>query len=94
MKLYGFSCNQIDIPEITLSKGRAAFETRPLQERYHLMQLVAWLMGDLEEKLRLAWKTKAVRYNYLIKDFENAPDWYFKIVRQFSDWRTVNDFRD
>lgn len=87
VRLHDFAFKQIKTPEIRLHKGKAAFETRPLQERHHLMQLIAWLMDDLEEKLRLAWRLKAVRYNHLSKDFEGAPDWYLNIISKFADWR-------
>lgn len=70
-----------------LTSGRVATETRPLYERHHLIQLIAWLMADLEPRLRIAWRAKAVRYNHLGKDFKNVPGWYLQIVGGFSDWR-------
>ena len=85
--LHKFLCDQINILEIEFSSGRTAFETRPLQERHHLIQLIGWLMIDLEVRLQLAWRSKAVRYNHLFKDFEVAPEWYMKIIGKFSDWR-------
>jgi len=70
-----------------LTAGRVATETRHLHERHHLIQLIAWLMADLEPRLRTAWHAKAVRYNHLGKDFEGAPEWYLNLVKGFSDWR-------
>ena len=68
-------------------KNRIAIEARPLHERHHLMELIGWLMDDLEPRLRIAWHAKAVRYNHLGKDFEDAPGWYLKMVEAFADWR-------
>lgn len=89
VRLYGFVCDQLNVSGIELSRGKTAFETRSLHERHHLIQLISWLMYNLEERLRLAWKSKMVRYNHLLKDFEDAPLWYLKIVEDFSDWRTL-----
>lgn len=87
VRLHALVCDQLGVPEMQMTKGRIAIETRPLHERHHLNQLVAWLMVDLEPRLRMAWRAKAVRYNYLSKDFESAPEWYLKIVGDFADWR-------
>lgn len=87
LRLHAYVCDQLDVDEFQLMKGRIAIETRSLQERHHLSQLVAWLMVDLESRLRLAWRAKAVRYNHLGKGFENAPGWYLKAIDGFSDWR-------
>jgi hypothetical protein len=38
-------------------------------------------MVDLQPRLRMAWRAKAVRYNHLSKDFEDAPEWYLKYRR-------------
>ena len=70
-----------------MTSERIAFETRTLFERHHLIQLVAWLMAELEPRLRVAWRAKAVRYNHLGKDFEDAPEWYLKVVEGFANWR-------
>ena len=86
-KLHAHVCNQLGVPEMQVIKGRIAIETRPLHERHHLNQLVAWLMVGLEPRLRMAWRAKAVRYNHLNKDFKDAPAWYQKITEGLADWR-------
>lgn len=80
-------CAQLGIDDILMTRGRVSIEARTLAERHHLIQLVAWLMVDIGPRLRTAWRAKAVRYNYLRKDFKNAPEWYLKVVGGFSDWR-------
>jgi hypothetical protein len=87
VNLHAHVCDQIGIPEMNLTKGRIPFESRSVGERHHLIQLIAWLMVDLEPRLRSAWRSKAVRYNHLLKDFDDAPGWFLDVVEQFSDWR-------
>lgn len=82
-----YICDQLGVLDIPLTPGRVAFETRPLAERHHLMQLVAWIEIDLESRLPRAWRDKAVRYNYLLKDFENPPKNYLKVAESCSNWR-------
>lgn len=87
VRFHAHVCEQLGVREMQMSKGRIAIETRPLQERHHLTQLLAWLMVDLQPRLRMAWRARALRYNHLSKDFEGAPAWYLQIVEEFSDWR-------
>ena len=85
LKLHAYVCNMLSAPEMSLARGRIAIETRTLVERHHLMQLIAWLMMDLQPRLRDAWLAKAVRYNHMLKDFDRTPRYYLKIVAEFSD---------
>jgi len=87
VKLREYVLNQIGVHDIELPPTRMAFESRPLLTRHHLMQLIAWLMVDQQARLCGAWRAKAVRYNHLLKDFDDAPKWYVAIVDEFSDWR-------
>jgi hypothetical protein len=87
VKLHAHVCDELGVPDLDLAKGRLSMETRPLQERHHLLQLLSWLMVDLEPRLRTAWLAKSVRYNQLGKDFWDAPAWFLQIVEEFSDWR-------
>ena len=87
VRLYAHVCDRLGVPQVQMTKGRIALEMRPLHERHHLLQLVAWFMADLEPRLRMAWNIRAVRYNHFGKGFDDAPDWYTKIIRKFSDWR-------
>jgi len=87
IKLHAHICSKLGVQKIPLSTGRLAFELRPLLERHHLMQLLGWLMLDLEPRLRTAWRAKAVQYNHLCKDYNNAPAWFQATALGFSDWR-------
>lgn len=87
VKLQANVCDQLRIKQPEVIKGRIAMETRPLDERHHLIQLVAWLMVDLAPRLEMAWRAKAIRYNHLGKDFEGAPEWYLAVIESFMDWR-------
>lgn len=87
VSLREFVLNEIGFEDMTLAKGHISFEMRSIQERHYLMQLTAWLLVDVELRLKAAWRAHAVRYNVLVKDFIGCPDWYEMIVEKFSDWR-------
>jgi hypothetical protein len=72
------------VQDIELTGGYA-FEMRKIQERHHLLQLTCWLLSDLELRLTAAWRAKAVRYNMLLKDFDDPPTYYSLIVEKFSN---------
>jgi hypothetical protein len=82
-----FVLDQVGSQDLPLTAGHTSFEMRSIEERHHLMQLTAWLLADLEPRLTGAWKAGAVRYNVLLKDFTDRPDWYARIVAQFANWR-------
>jgi hypothetical protein len=71
------------VQDIELTGGYATFEMRKIQERHHLLQLTCWLLSDLELRLTAAWRAKAVRYNMLLKDFDDPPTYYSLIARNF-----------
>jgi hypothetical protein len=58
------------------SPRRATFESRRIHERHALVSLALWLLCDLPLRLTAAWRDKAVRYNHLLKDFDQPPRWY------------------
>ena len=87
VQLHGFICDQLHISESKFTGKMGAIEIKPISDRHHLIQLVGWLMSNLELRLNLSWRSKAVRYNHLKKDFEGAPNWYLLMISQFSNWR-------
>lgn len=87
VSLRTFVLQQIGAHDIPLTQGHISFEMRPLAERHHLLQLTAWLLVDLEPRLRAAWRGGAVRYSVLTKDFADSPNWYAKIVGKMENWR-------
>ena len=86
IRLRQYVVEKMGIEDIRLQGGRVAIEERSLEERHHLVQLGMWLMAD-PERIIDAWKTKAVRYNVLGKDFKNKPKWYQEIMARCEDWR-------
>ena len=82
-----FVPHQLGFQDIQLTEGRISFEMRPIEERHHLAQLTAWLFVDLERRLTAAWRDRAVRYNVLLKDFDERPNWYNNIVERLAKWR-------
>jgi hypothetical protein len=91
LHLREFVAERLGIPDVPLAVGRMPFESRPIQERYYLLQLTCWLLVDLQMRLAEAWRAGAVRYNVLIKDFDSAPDFYLRLVSEFSNWRSRLD---
>lgn len=82
-----FVLDQVGAKDIELTAGYFNFEMRPIKERHHLAQLTGWLFVDLEDRLTRAWRSRAVRYNVLLKDFPEPPSQYLQIVERFSNWR-------
>lgn len=82
-----FVLDQIGAQDIKLTGGYISFEMRTIQERHHLLQLTGWLLSDLEPRLTTAWRAKVVRYNLLLKDFDDPPEYYSLIAEKFSNWR-------
>lgn len=87
LNLRKFVLENLDVRDIGLTAGYVSFEMRPIEQRHHLLQLCAWLLSDLQPRLTAAWRARAIRYNLLLKDFPDSPDWYRDIVSQFSNWR-------
>jgi hypothetical protein len=86
-RLYHFVLDRIHLVPRDLSKGRFAFECRSIDERHFIIQLALWLMLDLEPRLREAWESGAVRYNYFLKDMESPPQKFSAIVAPFNRLR-------
>lgn len=79
--LTAFVRETIGSEDYAVSHGRRAFESRPIEERSHIIQLGVWLLANFQERIPAAWQAKAVRYSRLVKDFPSAPTWYCSIVR-------------
>jgi TniQ len=67
--------------------SKSSIECRNLEERTEILMYVLWMKVRLESRLRDAWRGRAIRYNHMLKDFKDAPDWYVGMVERFSDWR-------
>lgn len=87
-KLQGFLAERLDLPAVSLPPGRTTVEQRRRAGRHQLLLCALWLMADLQPRLEAAWLAKAVRYNLMLRDFDDPPGWYRPLVERFSDWRT------
>lgn len=85
--LLRYLLEQIDGPAMMQSAGRVTIEERRRDERHLWLLCSLWLMVDLETRLGDAWRARAVRYNLMVRDFEEAPRWYRLVVKAFSNWR-------
>lgn len=86
-KLQAFVADQLELPHLLPTLHRACFERWRRDERHQLLLCVLWLMAELEPRLESAWRAKAVRYNLMLKDFDESPRWYSMTVDRFSNWR-------
>jgi hypothetical protein len=73
----------LGILDLRITRGRQAFELRPIHERHHIIQLSAWLLADPHKRLTDAWQAKAIRCNYLTRDFKCMPPWYAALTDSF-----------
>lgn len=55
-------------------------ETRSVDERHQLLQMAAWLMVDLPGRLGEARRAHAIRFNHLLRDFDEVPEGYRRIA--------------
>lgn len=82
VKLYSYLCNVMGINEIALDT-RSDIEGASVKTRHHVLQVIVYLMLNLENQLREAIAAKGVRYNHLKKDFDDVPEWYVGLTEVF-----------
>jgi len=82
LDLQRYASRQIkNAPTIDVLPGdRIAFEQRLVADRHHILQLAFWLLIR-PQRLVSAWKEQAVRYNELVREFEDAPEWYSDLLK-------------
>lgn len=81
-KLLAHIANQMGMPVPSVALGRISVEERRLAERHPLVIFALWLIADVD-RLGLAWRAKAVRYNLMVRDLHVPPTWYLRVVEQF-----------
>jgi len=82
-KLLSYISECLRMPTSPIALGRTSIEEHRREERHRLLLCALWLMVDLERRLRAAWMAKAVRYNLMVKDFHDSPEWYTRLVQSF-----------
>lgn len=80
LRAYLLAFHGIEDP-IEPTEKRIPFESLPLDARHVLLQCGAWLLNDLGSRLGTAVRSGALRYNHLLRDFEDAPAWYRDVVK-------------
>lgn len=83
LKLQAFAARRLGAPTIPRVAKRISIESKDLEERHHYMQLISWLMSDLEARLAKASAAGALCYLHLQRDFHDAPAWYREIASRF-----------
>lgn len=81
--------SEVGLPTIPIERSRMPFEMHSLPERHHVLSLAFWVMADLRNRLSLAWKARAVRYNFLMKDLDHPPIRLVEITQRFNrNWKS------
>lgn len=83
LQLQAYAARELGAPTLPKRPKRTGIEGRSLEERHHFMLLIAWLMEDIEARLRLARDAKALRYLHLQRDFPYPPEWYREVAARF-----------
>ena len=89
-KLQGYICSLAHLPIRPLLRDRISFEQRCLAERHYVLGLAWWLMMVWPKRLIRAWKAKAVKYNVLLKDFDQAPEPFKKLLSSLNRRRKAH----
>ncbi|KUJ74388.1 hypothetical protein AVO42_02975 [Thiomicrospira sp. XS5] len=64
------------------------FESQEVSMRHQIISCAWWLLQDWPKNLYLAWLNGSVRYNQLLKDFDNSPEWYSEMIKMLKvDYR-------
>jgi ribosomal protein L32 len=84
--LRSFAEHSLRCPEQVLLRERMPIETRVISQRHHLLQLAAWLMDDLDNRLRLAWKAGSA-IQRAAEGFSESSTWFVKSVEKLANWR-------
>ncbi len=80
-KLYSYLCLKTGSQPQKIDKSkRTAWESRELIERHHTLDLCWWLMDNYPDNLFQAWKDGVLRYNHMLKDFDDCPEEFRKLV--------------
>lgn len=82
-----FVADTIGTQDINIPRGRHAFESRPIEQRDHVIQLASWVLAAPQLRLHAAWWARAMHYNHLIKDFPSPPAWYRSIIEPLNRGR-------
>lgn len=80
--LHSHLCDVTGIVKIVLDT-KSDIEGADIKTRHHVLQIIAFLILDLEPQLRKAIEEKVVRYNHLKKDFDDMPRRYGDLIRKF-----------
>jgi len=90
-KLQHFVAERLAMPLLPLSTERLTTEQLSQAERHHTLLCGLWLIGCLEPRLEDAWLSRSLRYNLMLKGFDEAPREYRRLVGKFSNWRKSLD---
>ncbi len=80
-KFQEYLCDRTCLKPIEFIQGRIVFEQRSITERHQALLLAWWLLADWPNRLYKAWYYHAVRYNLLLKDLDNSPEYFSTFIK-------------
>lgn len=63
-----------------INKSNKTFETLPIETRRIVLKQAFWLLEDFPNRFIKFFKVKNIKSTILLRDFQNSPFWYYKIV--------------
>jgi hypothetical protein len=86
-KLRQYVAKMLGVATAPAVHGKMPLEHRRVFDRYQIIFFALWLLAAPEERISAAWQAKAVRYNFLLKDFSDAPKWFSNLAARLNRMR-------
>jgi hypothetical protein len=83
-KLLAFTESKLNVNLKRPNPNLRYFEVHDVGIRFQIAQCAFWLMLNWPNNVRSAWLDGAVRYNLLLKDMKDIPEWYRIEVEQMN----------
>jgi hypothetical protein len=75
-KVCRYIIQHLDLDKDLIYSSQIEFERSDLKHRHKTTQLALWILSDWQNIIQSMWEKKVVKYNYLTKDFPEAPKFY------------------
>ncbi|MBV1775079.1 TniQ family protein [Burkholderiaceae bacterium DAT-1] len=75
-RLAEFIATETGQPKPKKLPGRFPVESYRLPERHQAVGFAWWLLGRWPSRVKRAWHAKSLRFNWLLRDYAEAPVWY------------------
>jgi hypothetical protein len=83
-KVCRYLIKQLDLDKDSVISSQIEFERSDLKHRHQTIQLATWILSCWQKIIQSMWEQKVVRYNYLTKDFYEAPEFYLNYCNKYN----------